>query len=142
MMGQVEESTDMQNEKPPEYEVGYRRPPKHTRFQPGTSGNPKGRPRVSKDFAAAFDAGMNERVAVIENGKRKKITICEAILKRAQHQAAAGDHRASKFVIDTWFRIHPEGKQEPSALELMRSLADRAIQYQKAEAQAALDKAD
>jgi hypothetical protein len=58
---------------------------------------------------------MNERVWMIENGKRKKITISEAMLKRAQHQAAAGDHRASKLVIDTWFRIHPEGKQEPSA---------------------------
>jgi len=33
----------MQNKKPPEYEVGYRQPPKHTRFQRDSSGNPKGR---------------------------------------------------------------------------------------------------
>ena len=29
-----------------DYEVGYGKPPKHSRFKPGQSGNPKGRPRV------------------------------------------------------------------------------------------------
>src|SRR5215213_6143909 len=29
------------------YEVGYRKPPRHTQFKPGQSGNPKGRPRQS-----------------------------------------------------------------------------------------------
>lgn len=32
-----------------EYEVGYGRPPTHTRFQPGKSGNPNGRPKGSKN---------------------------------------------------------------------------------------------
>lgn len=27
------------------YEVGYRKPPKHGRFQKGQSGNPRGRPK-------------------------------------------------------------------------------------------------
>jgi hypothetical protein len=34
--------------KPAEYEVGYGRPPKHTQFQPGQSGNPAGRPRTKE----------------------------------------------------------------------------------------------
>ncbi len=29
------------------YEVGYRKPPRHTQFQKGQSGNPGGRPRRS-----------------------------------------------------------------------------------------------
>ena len=33
-----------------EYEVGYRRPPKTTRFKPGQSGNPKGRPAKARNF--------------------------------------------------------------------------------------------
>src|SRR6266511_2789790 len=32
----------------PGYQVGYGRPPHHTRFKPGESGNPKGRPRRVK----------------------------------------------------------------------------------------------
>ena len=142
MMGQVEESTDMQNKKSPEDEIGYRRPPKHTRFQPGSSGNPKGRPRASKNLSAVFETALNERVSVNDNGKRKKITMFEAIAKQAVRKAAGGDQRALRLVIDMWFRLHPEGKQEPSALELMRSFAAEAAQYTKTEAQAALDKAD
>ena len=28
-----------------DYEIGYKKPPKHTQFKPGQSGNPKGRPQ-------------------------------------------------------------------------------------------------
>jgi Family of unknown function (DUF5681) len=135
-------STDMQNKKPPEYEVGYRQPPKHTRFQRGSSGNPKGRPRASKNLSAVLETALNERVSVNDNGKRKKITMSEAIVKQAVRKAAGGDQRALRLVFDMWFRLHPEGKQEPSALELMRSLADEALQHIKTKAQASFDKAD
>jgi hypothetical protein len=139
MMGQVEKTIHMQGNQPAEYEVGYRRPPKHTQFKRGSSGNPKGRPRRLKNLAAVFETALNERVPVNDNGKRKKITMFEAIAKRAVHKAAAGDQRALRLVIDLWFRLHPEGKQEPSAFELMRSLAhdaQRAIEEAKAEAAA------
>jgi hypothetical protein len=100
----------------------------------------KGRPRASKNLSAVFETALNERVPVNDNGKRKKITMFEAITKQAVGKAAGGDHRALRLVFDMWFRLHPDGKQEPSALELMRSLADEAAQYIKTEAQAALDK--
>jgi hypothetical protein len=36
----------------PNEKVGYKRPPRHTRFQPGVSGNPRGRQKGVRDFAA------------------------------------------------------------------------------------------
>jgi hypothetical protein len=66
---------------------------------------------------------LNERVPVNDNGKRKKITIFEAIAKQAVCKAAGGDQRALRLFYDIWFRLHPESKQEPSAFELMRSIA-------------------
>jgi hypothetical protein len=32
-------------EEPPHYPVGYRKPPVHSRFKKGQSGNPRGRPK-------------------------------------------------------------------------------------------------
>jgi len=119
-----------------EYEVGYGRPPKDTRFKPGTSGNPKGRPHVSKNLAAAFESALSERVPVNDNGRRKKIPMSEAIAKQATRKAAGGDLRASRLVIDLWFRLHPEGKQELNGIELVRKLgaaAADAIEKEEAE---------
>jgi hypothetical protein len=119
-----------------EYEVGYGRPPKHTRFKPGTSGNPKGRPRGAKSLADAFEQALNERVPVNDNGKRKKITMSEAIAKQTMRKAVAGDQRALRLVFDMWFRWHPKGKQELDAVNLMRELgaaAADAIEKEKAE---------
>lgn len=47
-----------------QYEVGYGKPPKHGQFAPGTSGNPKGRPRGSKNFASIVLKESQQRVLV------------------------------------------------------------------------------
>ena len=122
------------SKKASEYEVGYRRPPQHTRFQRGSSGNPKGRPRVLKNLSAVFETALNERVSVNDNGKRKKITMFEAITKQAVRKAAGGDHRTLRLVFDMWFRLHPDGTQEPSAFELMREIAADVIRAEEEEA--------
>ena len=128
----MEEAIDKQNQKAA-YEVGYGRPPKFTRFKPGTSGNPKGRPRVSKNLAAAFESALSERVPVNDNGRRKKIPMSEAIAKQATRKAAGGDLRALRLVVDLWFRLHPKGKQELYGIELMRKLGAAAADCREKE---------
>jgi hypothetical protein len=54
--------------------AAYRRPPEATRFKPGQSGNPKGRPKGSRNFSTAIEKELNARVVVNENGKRRTIT--------------------------------------------------------------------
>src|SRR5207248_1023401 len=80
----------VERDKPP-YEVGYRKPPRNTRFKPGESGNRKGRPNGAKNFATVMAHELNGRVAVTENGKRKKISKREAIAKQVTNKAASGD---------------------------------------------------
>src|ERR1700686_1103014 len=63
-----------------EYEVGYRKPPVHTRFKSGKSGNPRGRPRASKNLSTLLNEALNESVAVVENGRRRKISKRQAII--------------------------------------------------------------
>jgi hypothetical protein len=64
------------------YEVGYRKPPRHTRFKKGQSGNPKGRPAGAKNLSTLLNEALNECVIVTENGGHRKITKREAIIKQ------------------------------------------------------------
>src|SRR5260370_26442380 len=82
-----------------DYEVGFGKPPRHTRFRKGHSGNPKGRPRGSRNASTLLDEALKERVVVSENGRRRKVTKLEAILTQLVNKAAQGDHRATQLLL-------------------------------------------
>lgn len=76
-----------------EYDVGYRRPPRGTRFKPGQSGNPKGRPRGAKNLVTLIDEELSSKVAVTEGGKRSVLPKRAVIAKQLVKKAAEGDLR-------------------------------------------------
>ena len=77
-----------------EYEVGYRKPPKTTRFKTGKSGNPKGRPKGSTNLATDLSAELNEQITVREGGQARRVTKQRALIKALTAQALQGDVRA------------------------------------------------
>jgi hypothetical protein len=83
----------------PDYEVGYGKPPLHTRFQKGRSGNPRGRPRGRKNLATLLSDALNGSVVVAENGRRKKITKREAIVIQLVNKSASADLKATQIVL-------------------------------------------
>ena len=83
-----------------DYEVGYGKPPRHSRFVEGRSGNPRGRPCGTKSFNTLLNDKLNEPVTVAENGGRRKISKREAIVTQLVNRSAAADFRAIKILLD------------------------------------------
>jgi hypothetical protein len=80
--------------------VGYGRPPRHTRFQPGRSGNPKGRPKGSKNFSTLFSEELAQPVTLTENGKRRRMPKRQALAKQVINKALSNDPKAAALVLD------------------------------------------
>jgi hypothetical protein len=79
--------------------VGYRRPPVWTRFRPGQSGNPRGRPKGARNLGSVIASALGERVAVTENGRRRHISKLEAAVKQLVNRAASGEARATQLLL-------------------------------------------
>jgi Family of unknown function (DUF5681) len=79
--------------------VGYGSPPMATRFRPGVSGNPRGRPKGARNFNTIVATTVSERLIVTENGRRKRITKLEATVKQLVNRAAGGDTRSTQLLI-------------------------------------------
>jgi hypothetical protein len=108
-----------------DYEVGYGKPPRHTQFSRGQSGNPRGRPAGSKNLATLVSEALNEPVIVAENGGRRKISKREAIVKQLVNRSAKADWRAIKILLDIVREI--EGRIEPETVESPFSAADEKV---------------
>jgi hypothetical protein len=84
--------------------VGYGKPPMHTRFKKGESGNPKGRPKGSLNLATVLVRTLREQVVINEGGQRKTVTKLEAAVKQLANKAASGDLGALRqlfMLVDT-----------------------------------------
>lgn len=124
--------------KPSQYQVGYQKPPSHTRFKPGVSGNAKGRPKGSRNFSTVIDRELNTRIEVTENGKRRRISKREAVVKQTVNKAAAGDPKATTILFNE-VRFH-EATAQPATihteltaaedLTVMKSILERIRQSQ------------
>ena len=98
-----------------DHEVGYRKPPRHTRFTKGQSGNPRGRRPGTKNLKTLLSDALNEFVIVSENGGRRKITKREAIVTQLVNRSTSADFRAIKILLDMVRDI--ESQTEPASAE-------------------------
>ena len=127
---------------PPEYEVGYGKPPKDTQFRKGQSGNPKGRPKGSKNFVTLVHEALDQPIVVREDGRSRKVSARAAIAKRLVHGGLAGNPRS----IDQLFEIPgflgtsdgtasiPDSKREPLTIgdrSILERFKQRAIEEHK-----------
>jgi hypothetical protein len=83
----------------------HRPPPKSHRFQPGTSGNPRGRPKGTRNLKT--DLTRLLRIPVREDGETRQVSRQEAALLRLYSKAVQGDVRAIMSLFTMRMKLEP-----------------------------------
>ena len=94
-----------------DYKVGYGRPPEHTRFKPGQSGNPRGRPKGAMNLETLLDKALDAKVTMETQNGTKRITKREAIMLKWVNQALSGDSKSIQALLP-WIAKADEHKNK------------------------------
>jgi hypothetical protein len=121
------ERTDMSSSKKdrPGYDVGYAKPPEHTRYKPGRSGNPRGRPKGVRNFSTDVKQTSRMPVVLVEGGKKRRTSTQVGVLLKLRELALKGNQRALDKLLDLIARYNDEAA--PSASTETMLAEDRAI---------------
>jgi hypothetical protein len=87
------------------YKVGYGRPPRHTRFAKGRSGNPNGRPPGGANAKSIVSRAISEKVTIREGDRARAMTKLEGMLQAHLVKAIKGDARSAGLVINLVARL-------------------------------------
>ena len=93
-----------------DYEIGYCKPPRGCGFKKGQSGNPRGRPPGSKNLTTLLNDELNETVTMTENGRRRKITKREAVIKQLVNKSASAEARSLKILLDLMLNLEARAR--------------------------------
>jgi Family of unknown function (DUF5681) len=88
--------------------AGYGNPPLETRFPPGRSGNPGGRPRGAKGHKQIVSEIANEMHSIVEDGKRRSRSTLELVLLQLRNLAAQGNVQAFRAYNDLIAKYSPQ----------------------------------
>ncbi|MBK6411623.1 DUF5681 domain-containing protein [Sphingopyxis sp.] len=82
-----------------DYEVGYGKPPKHSRFPPGQSGNPKGKQKGKKGLKTDLADELDAKQTIQINGKPVTGRRQQLVVMALAARAAAGDLKAARTLL-------------------------------------------
>ena len=85
---------------PSEYEVGFRRPPKSSRWKPGQSGNPSGKKKGTKNYATILNSLAARKIKLTEQGRVRKISAHEGLYVNFFGRALKGDFKTAEFLLN------------------------------------------
>lgn len=94
------------------YSVGYGKPPLASRFKPGQSGNPKGRPCGTRNLRTDLEEELSSSLVVHENGKPRRVSKQRATVKVLFEKALKGDIRAIGLLLGLLDRIIGHDQKE------------------------------
>ena len=107
------------------YEIGYRKPPKHSQFRPGHSGNPVGRRQGLRNLVTDVRSTLGTPVKIKEGGRTRTRSTQEGVLMVLREKALRGDARALDRLFELARRFNSDGAEVGSAQTLAAD--DQAI---------------
>ena len=104
--------------------VGYRKPPRATRFTKGQSGNPAGRPR-GRHRKAPYETVLGQIVTIREDGTTRRVTGAEAFLLKLTQSGLGGNSAAARDILDVIEQAKDQqGGGEPLVTSITRLIVD------------------
>jgi hypothetical protein len=118
-----------------EPKIGRGHPPVQARFPKGTSGNPKGRPKGSKNLGTVMMDAAHGPVTIEHNGKTRKVTAIHATALRLAQDAASGNAKATAKFLDWVDKIESRAAARKPVeypfsdrdLEVLRAVHERML---------------
>jgi len=86
------------------YSVGHKRPPQHTRFKAGQSGNPKGKAIGTLNLKNDLEQEFSERIPIREGDRSFRISKLRALLKATMAKGVNGDIRAANILFQLFLK--------------------------------------
>jgi len=116
--------------------VGYGKPPQRTQFKRGKSGNPRGRPKGTKNLKTDLQEELAEKILVQEGDQARRMSKQRAVVKALVNRTLKGDTRAANSLLSTMMKLidtgtaaEPEEPEELHAddLEILEAYRQRIL---------------
>jgi hypothetical protein len=98
----------MSNQDDDSYKIGKGKPPRHTQFKKGQSGNPGGRKKGQRNFKTILSKIMESEIELTENDRTRKVLVVEAIVLRQVENALHRDFRSGDSLLNRYERLAGE----------------------------------
>ena len=125
-----------------DYKVGYGKPPQSNQFKPGTSGNPAGRPKGTKNLRTDLSEELAEKIMVTESGQQLVISKQRAMLKSLMAKSIQGDTTAARALINLIVGIEQADAERSVVvsttkedLEVLQAYKERVLEENTIEAE-------
>ena len=109
-----------------DYKIGYGKPPVGRRFKKGQCGNPKGRPRGTKNLRTDLNEELEEMIDVQQGGQTIRISKQRALIKTLTNEALKKDTRAIQIVLNLMHR-KPEEDDSADHVETTLSVDEQEL---------------
>jgi hypothetical protein len=100
------------------YTVGYRKPPKETQFKKGVSGNPRGRPKGSRNLNSVILDVATRPICITEGAEKRTGIYTEAMVLDMAQKAIKGDRHARSEFLNLLIMAEKSEEDDGSSQEL------------------------